>query len=232
MVDVNKAVVARLKKGNDVFEILVDCDKALLYREGKSKLEDAVAGPSVFKKARFGEHASPAEMKKIFGTEDPAKVADRILRDGEIQLTRDHKDKLREDKKKQVIALLARNAIDGRTGKPLPPARIEGLFDEARIKIDEFKSAEQQLGEIVKKLAPLAPIKIETRDLEIRIPALQAVKSFHALKSYGKVLKESWLNDGSLLATVEIPAGMQPTLEDELNKATKGNLEIKVVKKK
>lgn len=232
MVDVNKAVIARLKKANDVFELLVDCDNALLYLEGKAKLEDAVAGPYVFKKARFGEHASPAEMKKVFGTDNLAKVAEVILHEGEIQLTRDHKDKLRENKRKQIVALLARNAVDAKTGKPYPPARIEMLMDEAKVKVDEFKSAERQLQDVVKKLAPLAPVKMETRELEIRIPALQAVKSFHALKSYCKILKEDWLNDGSLLAQVEIPAGMQPQLEDELNKTTKGNLEIKVVRKK
>ena len=183
MVDVNKAVIARLKKGNTTFELLVDCDNALLYRDGKAKLEDSVAGPSVFKKAQFGEHASPAEMKKAFGTEDVAKVADIILHQGEIQLTRDHKEKLREQKRKQVIALLARNAVDAKTGKPYPSSRIEMLMNEAKVKVDEFQSAERQLHDVLRKLMPLAPIKMETRELEIRIPALQAVKSFHALKS-------------------------------------------------
>lgn len=232
MVDVNKAVIARLKKAKDVFEVLVDCDNALLYLEGKAKFEDAVAGPYVFKNAKFGEHASPVEMKKVFGTDDLNKVADVILREGEIQLTREHKDKLREAKRKQVVTLLARNAADAKTGKLFPPARIEMLMNEAKVKIDEFKSAEKQLQDVVKKLAPLVPIRIETRELEIKIPALQAVKCFHTLKSYCKILKEDWLNDGALLASVEIPAGMQPQLEDELNKTTKGNLEIKVVKKK
>ena len=116
MVDVSKAVIARLKKAGQTFEVLVDCDNALLYREGKAKLEDTVAGPSVFKNSKFGEHASPAEMKKAFGTEDPAKVADVVLHEGEIQLTRDHKEKLRVAKKKQVVALLARYAVDAKTG--------------------------------------------------------------------------------------------------------------------
>ena len=232
MVDVNKSVIARLKKGKDTFEILVDCDNALLYREGKAKFEDAVAGPYVFKKAKFGEHASPAEMKKVFGTEDLTKVAETILREGEIQLTRDHKDKMRDEKFKQVVTLLARNAVDAKTEKPIPASRIEMLLEEAKFKVDEFKAAELQLHDALKKIAPLAPVRMETRELEIRIPAQEAVKSFHALKSYGKLLKEDWLNDGSLLAVIEIAAGLQPNLEDELNKVTKGNSEIKAVKKR
>lgn len=232
MVDVNNAVIARLKKGSETFEILVDCDNALLFREGKALFENAVAGPYVFKKAKTGEHASPAEMKKAFGTEDLTKVAEIILREGEIQLTRDHKDRMREQKFKQVVNLLARNAVDAKTENPIPAARIEMLLKESKFKVDEFKAAEQQLHDALRKISPLAPVKMETRELEIRIPALEAVKSFHALKSFGKILKEDWLDDGSLLVVLEIAAGLQPSLEDELSKATKGNLEIKIVKKK
>ena len=36
MVDVDKAVIARLKKGGKQFEIKVDCDKALEFKEGKN----------------------------------------------------------------------------------------------------------------------------------------------------------------------------------------------------
>ena len=37
MVDVDKSVIARYKTQGKNFEILVDCDKALAYREGKIK---------------------------------------------------------------------------------------------------------------------------------------------------------------------------------------------------
>ena len=36
MVDIDKAVVARYKKGNKIFEILVDCDMALALRQNKN----------------------------------------------------------------------------------------------------------------------------------------------------------------------------------------------------
>ena len=35
MVRVDQAIIARLKKEGEIFELLVDCDKALAYREGK-----------------------------------------------------------------------------------------------------------------------------------------------------------------------------------------------------
>ena len=35
MVDIDKSVVCRLKKGSDYFEILVDPDKALVFKKGK-----------------------------------------------------------------------------------------------------------------------------------------------------------------------------------------------------
>ena len=43
---------------------------------------------------------------------------------------------------------------------------------------------------------------------------------------------EDWGNDGSLNATLEIPAGMQEELELALNNMTKGNVYIKIVRSK
>ena len=44
--------------------------------------------------------------------------------------------------------------------------------------------------------------------------------------------KDSWQNDGSLVAVVEVPAGMQQDLFSELNKLTRGAVESKVVGKR
>ena len=42
MIDINKAVIARLKKGGENFEVLVDCDKAIEFKSGNVELEDAL----------------------------------------------------------------------------------------------------------------------------------------------------------------------------------------------
>ena len=72
----------------------------------------------------------------------------------------------------------------------------------------------------------IIPIKIERREIAVRIPAQYAGHSFTVLKKY-KLLKDEWQNDGSLVAVVEIPAGLQDDLFSELNKISHGEVESK-----
>lgn len=227
--NIEDAVVARIKKGSEKFEILVnDCEKALKFKEGKIALDSLLVTKDIFKDVKKGLHASETEMKKLFGTIDKNEVAKKILIGGEVLLTTEYKNKLSEDKKKQIINIIHRNAVDPKTNKPHPPQRIELAMQEAKVNIDYNHSPEQQVQEIVKKLSEILPIKYEIRKIEVKIPARFAGKCFSTLKLRAKILSDEWLNDGSLFVVIEIPAGMQSDLFEELNKMTQGEIETKV----
>jgi len=229
MVDVDKAVIAKLKKDGEIFEVLVDCDKAIDFKEGKATLAEALVAEHIFKDSKKGLNASEHEMEKIFKTIDKKKVAETIIKHGEIQLTTDHKAKIREQTKKRIIDLIHKNSIDPRSNLPHPIQRIELALEESKVKIDEFRSAEDQLKDIARHLNPILPLKFEIRHLEIVIPAKYAAQSYGALKKIGKLLDDKWQNDGSLLAKLEIPAGLQEDIESELNHLTHGEVEIKII---
>ena len=195
-------------------------------------MDGVLATKDIFKDVKKGEKASETEMQKLFHTTNPDEVADIILKKGEIQLTADYKNNLREVKKKQIIAFIHRNAIDAKTGLPHPPQRIEDAMDQCKCKVDEFRSVDAQIQEIVGKIREMLPIRFETRELEIIIPSSFTGKGYGTVKRFGKVLKEDWLSNGDLKFVLEIPAGMQEDLENELNKLTKGDVEIKILNKK
>ncbi len=231
MVDVDRAVVARLKKEGNTFEILVDCDNALEFRKGKQiSISDIVATDDIFKDVKKGEKASENLLTKVFGTADVEQISLDIVKHGDIQLTTKHKTIEREEKRKQIIHLIHRNAIDSKTGFPHPPQRIEAAMTEAGVHIDERKSADEQLEDVLKKLRLIIPIKIEKREIAVRIPAQYAGQSYATLKKH-KLLKDEWQNDGSLIAVVEIPAGIQDEFFNELNKLSHGSVETKILKK-
>ncbi|RME54650.1 ribosome assembly factor SBDS [Candidatus Woesearchaeota archaeon] len=233
MVDIDKAVIARLTRNGETFEILVDCDKALELKEGKIvELDDVLATTDIFKDVKKDEKPTQDALMQSFGTLDEKEIALEIIKKGEIQLTAEHKNKLRDEKKKRIIELLHRNAIDPKTGLPHPLQRIEMVMDEARVKVDEFKSPEAQVKDVAKKLMELLPLRFEVREVAIKLPANVAGKSYPTLKKYGKLLKDEWQNDGSLVAVLEIPAGLQPELEDDLNKLSQGDVEIKILNKR
>ena len=230
MVDVDRAVIARIKKEGHTFEILVDCDKALELKRGKSVgIDDVAATEDIFTDVKKGDHASTTELQKFFGTTDVRKISEIIVRQGEVQLTAKHRAEEREEKRKRIVNLIHRNAIDSKTGLPHPPQRIERAMEEAGVHIDENKSAEEQVEEVLKKLRAIIPIKFERREIAVKIPAQYAGHSYTVLKKY-KLLKDEWQNDGSLVAVVEIPAGLQDDFFDELNKISHGEVESKIIK--
>ena len=77
------------------------------------------------------------------------------IKNGEIQLTTEYKNKLRDQKRKQIVNLISRNAVDPSNNLPHPPQRIENALNEAKVKIDEFHTAEEPLGTVKgKKITP------------------------------------------------------------------------------
>ena len=230
MVDVDKAVLARLDRHGQHFEILVDCDKALEFRKGKNiGIWDIVAVDEVFKDVKKGLKASVNDIAKIFGTGNVEEVFKKIIKEGQVQLTASHLAKEREEKRKQIINIIHKNAIDSKTGFPHPPARIEAAMEEAKVKIDENKTAEEQVEDVLKRLRPIIPIKFEMREIQAIVPSQHSAKAFPIAKRH-KLISEDWMNDGSLKIVVEIPAGIQEELFSELNKATHGEIDLKVIR--
>lgn len=230
MIDINKAIIARVVKEGKPFEVLVDCEKAVEFKHGKAKLDDVLATEEIYESAKQGKHASKHEMERIFKTSDIKKIAEIIIKEAKLQLTADYQRKQREQKRKQIIDLIHVNAVDPTTNLPHPITRIENAIEEAKVKINDSKSAEEQVQDIVSQIRRILPIKYEIRKIQIKIPAQYTGKSYPVLKQFGKLLKDEWKNDGSLVAVVELPAGMQESLFDKLNNLTHGNIESEVLK--
>ena len=104
MVSIEKAVVARISKEGNNFEVLVDPDKALEFKKGVDvSMENTLAVMEVFKDSKKGERVSNSDMEKYFGTTDIFEVAKQIIREGEIQLTTEQRRKMVEEKRKMVV---------------------------------------------------------------------------------------------------------------------------------
>ena len=224
-----KITLARLKKFGTTFEISVDPDKALLYKKGQlTDLDEVLHADNIFLDAKKGMVASDAELEKAFKTADIRKVADIIIKEGEIQFTAEHRAQEREQKIKKIVYLIHKQAIDARTGFPIPLERIEAALEQAKIHLDENKPIEDQLDNIITALRPILPIKIEQKRMSINIPSQYAGKAQSVLRSMG-IQKEDWKSDGSWEVTVEVPAGLLQEFIDKVNALTKGQAIIKMV---
>jgi ribosome maturation protein SDO1 len=229
LVSLENAVIARLEFKGEKFEILVDSTLAYAYRTGKkSDLANVLAADEVFKDARKGERHRAEDIKKAFGTDDVRSIAETIIKKGEIQLTTEQRREMQAEKTKRIIAILARECVDPRTGAPHPPQRIEKALEEARIHVDPFKSAEEQISDVIKALRTLLPLKFERVRIAARVPAEFAARAYGTIKEYG-IQREEWQANGDLIAVVEMPAGLQQEYYERLNKLTAGKVETKNV---
>ena len=132
-------------------------------------------------------------------------------------------------KRKKILNIIHTNAVDPKTHLPHPMTRLESAFEEAKIRIAEDEPAEKQIQPIIKKLSPILPIKFEVKEILVKIGSLYAAKSYSAIKSFGKMMKDEWQNDGSWICQVEIPGGLEEDFYDKLNSLTHGSVETKVI---
>ena len=226
-----KFTTARITKSGEKFEVLVKPDPALDYKMGKPvSISQLLVIDEIYTDAGKGTRASSEKVQKAFGTEDPTVIAEEIMKHGELQLTTDQRRQLVEDKRKQIIAFVARNCIDPRTGTPHPPIRIEQAMNQIKYSIDPFKSADEQAKDVIEELRALLPIKMEQMRVAVKILAEYGAKGYGALKGYGTISREEWQADGALVAVVEMPAGLYGPFLERLGKITQGTIQTKILK--
>lgn len=231
MVRLEDAVPARLKTHGATFEVLVDPDGALALRRGEDvKIEDILAVEDVFENASRGDRSAEDDLIKAFETTDVVIIADRIIRKGEISLTAEQRKQIIENKRRQVVEIIARNAINPQTKAPHPPARIDQAIKEAKVNIDPAKSTDELVNIAMKAIRPLIPIRFEEVEVAVKIPPAYAPKAYGEIAAFGKVTREAWQNNGAWIGVVKIPAGMQTDFYSLVNRVSKGEAETKLLK--
>jgi len=237
MVRLENAVVARLNRFGTHFEVLVDPDAADAlkdkWREGKAVQPEEVrallAVDQVFTHWSDGKKASDEQLAKAFDTTDILAITERILREGEVQLTSDQRRRMAAAKEKRIVDYILTNAWNPQTKTPHPRDRIERALAEAKFHVDPQRHVEEQVDEAMKKLRPLIPIAFDRVKVAIRIPAEHTGHAYGPVRGLGEIKQEEWQKDGALVLVLQIPAGMQAEVYDRLNSITHGQVTTKLL---
>ncbi|NLI74281.1 MAG: ribosome assembly factor SBDS [Euryarchaeota archaeon] len=231
MVDIDEAIIGRLESHGETFEILIDPQVVSLVRDGKEiDLSSHMVIEEIFRDAKKGTRPEDKKIEEVFGTTDPLAVAKHIILKGEVQLTTQQRKEMQENKRRRVVAIIARNAINPQTGAPHPPNRIDSAMEEARVHIDPFKSAESQVEGVLKVLRPLMPIRFDKVQIAVRLTGDQYGRCYEFINKSGKVTKEEWHPSGSWIGVLELPAGLRDDFLSKLNELTKGDVDTKILK--
>ncbi len=224
-------VIAYMESHGHKFEIIIEADFVDEVKSGDgADILEHMPEDSIFKDARKGERASEDAINQVFDTDDVAQIATQIIKKGQVQLTTDQRRQMTEEKRKQVITMIAREVINPQTKMPHPPQRIELAMDEANVQIDPFKSVNIQVKEVVDALRSLLPISFEKVRMAVKVSAVDYGRCYGDIKNFGTVVREEWQNDGSWIGVVEMPGGLQTDFMSKIGEKTKGAAEIKVIK--
>ena len=213
--------LARLKKGGENFEIVIsDVDNAIKYREGKNiDLKDILQSETIFESASKGIKASDDKIKLIL--KDNA--IDNILKNGELHLTADQRQKLSTDKRNKIIEKIQRESVDPKTGNPHPRQRIELAMEQAKVRIDYSDNIDKKLESVIKSIRTIIPISFEKVKLTLTIPSKYGGSTYSALRNrMNKFSKEEWLSNGDLKIEIEVTGGQKTDIYTLINKLTNG----------
>ena len=222
--------IARITKDNERFEILVNPQKALAYRKGKTtSISSVLITETIFSDANKGTKISEENLRRAFGTTEALQIADVILKKGSIQLTTEQRRKMIDDKRRQIVDFISRQSIDPKSNLPHPPPRIENAMNQIRFSIDPFKPVEEQAKEIIQLLRTILPLKMEKMRVNVLIPAKHSARTYGFIKGFGTITTEEWRADGSWYGIIEMPAGLYSQFLEKLGKTTKGTGEAKLI---
>ncbi len=222
------SVEARLKVKGKHYEVSVELDEALKVKKGIGDVASALTSNAIFYDLKKGSHASKEDLKDAFGTDDLYKVAEEIMKRGEILKPQEYREAEREAKIKQVIDLIIRNAAD-QHGNPYTYERINKAIEEVHYNFDN-RPPEQQMADLINKLKEVIPIKIETKHIKLKIPARFTGQVYGSLKDYKE--SEEWLLNGDLEVVVNIPSGMQIDFYEKINSITHGAVQSEELSEK
>ena len=219
--------IARIKQAGKHFEIIVDLDKALAFKKGQTNNVDFLETDVIFTDSKKGFHASEKDLQDAFNTTDTNTVASKIVKNGEVLLTQEHRDEVQEQRIKQVVDFISRYASDPQTGNPHTPQRIESALQQAHVNIKNVP-VENQIKDIIAELSKVIPIKMEEKRYEVIVPAIYTGQAYGIVNPYKET--ENWLDNGDLKIRVAVPSGNVMAFFDKLNSITHGSAITEEVK--
>ena len=230
MVNLDDAIIARLESHGETFEVLLDPAVVDILKTGKAvDFTEYMAVEAVFKNSGKGTRPAEDKIKEVFGTDNIADIAKKIIEKGEIQITAEQRKDMLDAKRQQVVTYIAANAINPQTKLPHPYTRIELALEEVKFHVDPFKPLEKEIEEAMKLLRPLIPIKFERSKIAIKLKGEDYGRCFDDLVHYGIVEREEWSSDGHWVGLMELPAGLVPELTEKLKNKTKGTASVKLI---
>lgn len=159
-----------------------------------------------------------------------------ILEKGFVKIPEPIRDKLIEEKMSEILRYLQKYAVNPATNAPYPSQQLEDALKKVRalkgVKLDPLLDIKELIPIVIKSLQEILPIKLEIITVRINIPAEFVGPLYGKLANLGTFTEQQWLEDGSLRAVVEVPAGVFLQFNNLITNTTRGQAKIEILSRK
>jgi len=213
------STISRLTLHGERFEIIVAPDPALNFKlTRKGDIRKILLVDEVYSDSKKGLRVSSDKLKKLFGTTDVYAIAEKILLEGELQLTGEQRRRMIESKRQQIIALLSKLLLEPSMGNPIPSLRIEQSLSQTSVSIDPFKPPEEQVKNVIKALRQVLQFKVNEVVLTLTCPQTLSNDVYGFANSMGEVDQTRVQKDKSVKITVRMPSATMSYFLESLGK--------------
>lgn len=232
MVLVDDSFEVRYKfKGKEV-QVLVDFDQLQLFKKNSSdvELDDVVVDSNIYVDQKKGELASDEVLETLFGKIQHEEMMKKILLEGECQIPTAYLNKLRQEKKNQIINYISQNAHNPQTTTKYTYSMIQNAVEDLSITIDPLKDSIYQAEEVIKSLRKKMPISMEKVMMIIKIPGMYCGKFYGPFRKMGTITKEFYDDQGALHLHFEIYQGSVDEVMSYIKTHSQGEAEYHIQK--
>jgi ribosome maturation protein SDO1 len=190
-----------------------------------------IAAEDVFENASRGDRPPEDALEEVFGTTEPLEIIPEVIKRGEIQITAEQRREMQEQKHKQLVNRITRNAVNPQMDDaPHPPERIESALEETDFTVDPMEPVENQIDDALDALRPVIPIRFDEVTMAAQLPADYAGSGQAKVREFGELEREEWQPDGSWIGVVTFPAGMQNDFYELVNEVSSGEAETRMLR--
>ena len=187
--------LVRYSKGKKRFEVMTKDGSVRKYRDGKLGWNNVLVADQVFTDSRKGNVAKAKDLREVFGTDDLTTCLQKIVQDGELQVSAQERKEDFAKHRRAVLAHIHKTYTDAK-GLPHPMLRLEAVVDEVKgVRLDPHSQVEKQAEDIVKKLQGTLVFKKNTSEYAV------LVKHAYARKAQSVVYKFTEVRKGRLGCT-------------------------------
>jgi len=213
------STISRLTLRGEKFEIIVAPDPALNFKlTGKGDIRKILLVDDIYSDSKKGFRVSSEKLKKFFGTTDVFAIAEKILLEGDLQLTGEQRRRMIENKRQQIVAMLSKLLLEPSTGNPIPSLRIDQSLSQTSVSIDPFKPPEEQVKNVVKALRQVLQFKVNEVVLTLTCPQTLSNDTYGFANSMGEVDQTKVQKDKNVKLTVRVPSAIMSYFLEGLSK--------------